>query len=120
MADTKGLFFFCRAKIRTRTSPLLPLHSLRYDARLTVAVEVDSVVTLPGTTAGAAFGVVVQMALAIATVAGASRSQAAQLAVLVHRVANPVDARIAADCLVRRVDQDHLVEPAREGEKRKK
>ena len=39
----------------------------------------------------------------------ARRSETALLAMLVHRVDNPVDARIAADGLVLRVDEDDLV-----------
>ena len=43
------------------------------------------------------------------TVLLAGRGEAARLAALVDRVADPVDARVAADGLVRRVDQDDLV-----------
>lgn len=50
------------------------------------------------------------MALARATVLASSRSQTAQLTVLVHSLADPVDARIAANGLVGRVNQDDLVE----------
>ena len=51
----------------------------------------------------------VLVALANATVLLASSSQAAHLAMLVHRVADPIDARIVADGLVERVHKDNLV-----------
>jgi hypothetical protein len=41
--------------------------------------------------------------------AAASGGQTAQLAVLHHRLADPVDARIAANGLVERIDKDDLV-----------
>ena len=40
----------------------------------------------------------------------AGRGDAAELAVLVDRVDDPVDARVATDGRVRRVDEDDLVE----------
>jgi len=49
------------------------------------------------------------MALALeATVLLASAGQAAQLAVLVHGVGDPVNARVITDCLVCRVHEDDL------------
>lgn len=48
------------------------------------------------------------MALVEATVLLASRRKAAGLATLVDRVADPVDAGVAADGLVLRVDEDDL------------
>ena len=44
-----------------------------------------------------------------ATTLAASRGEATQLAVLVHGVAEPVDARIISDHLVVNVDHDDLI-----------
>lgn len=78
---------------------------------LAVAVELEDVVALPGGAAGAALGLVVEVALAGTAVAAAGGGEAAQLAVLVHGRADPVDARIAADGLVGRVHKDDLKVP---------
>jgi hypothetical protein len=77
---------------------------------LTVAAEVEAVVALPGGTTAATLGLVVQVALAVAAVLAAGSGQAAELAVLVDGLADPVDARIAADGLVGGVHKDDLVE----------
>lgn len=60
----------------------------------------------PGGTSG---GVVVLGALAETTVLLALGGKAARLAVLVDGVADPVDASVATDSLVRGVDKDHFV-----------
>ena len=60
----------------------------------------------PGGTGG---GVVVLGALAETTVALALGGEATGLAVLVNGVADPVDAGVAADGLVRGVNEDDLV-----------
>lgn len=74
--------------------------------RLAVAAEREGVVLAPG---GTGRGMVVLGALAEATVALALGGEAARLAVLVDGVADPVDAGVAADGLVRGVDEDDLV-----------
>ena len=51
------------------------------------------------------------VARAEAAALAASRGEATELAVLVHRVAEPVDAGISADGLVVRVNADHLIVP---------
>ena len=50
------------------------------------------------------------MALAETTRALAGRSEAAQLAVLHHCLAHPVDLGVTTDGLVRRIGQNHLEE----------
>ena len=64
--------------------------------------------TFPGVSS-ASVGVVVAVALVETTALLAGGSEAARLAVLVHRVDDPVDAGIAADSLVLGVDEDDLV-----------
>lgn len=54
-------------------------------------------------------GLVVLVATAETTALLAGGGEAARLAVLVHRVDDPVDARVAADGLVLGVDEDDLV-----------
>ena len=46
--------------------------------------------------------------MTLATLA-ARGSEAAVLAMLVHSLRNPVDARVTLDCLMSRVNQDHLI-----------
>lgn len=53
------------------------------------------------------------MTFAQTTILAASRGVATQLTVLVHRVHDPVDARIATNCLVVRINQDHFEELVR-------
>lgn len=53
-------------------------------------------------------GLVETVTLAVTTVLLGSRGQATSLTALVDRVDNPVDARIATDSLVGRIDQDDL------------
>ena len=78
-------------------------------AGLAVALEAEGVLALPGRAPrGAALaGAVVAGAEPAALAAG--RGEAAELAVLVHRVAQPVDARVLADDLVVRVNHNALV-----------
>lgn len=75
-------------------------------SRLPVAAERERVVLAPG---GGLGGVVVLGALAEATVLLALRGKATSLAALVDGVADPVDAGVAADRLVRGVDEDDLL-----------
>ncbi len=75
-------------------------------SRLPVAAERERVVLAPG---GGRGGVVVLGALAETTVLLALRGKATSLAVLVDGVADPVDAGVAADGLVRGVDEDDLL-----------
>lgn len=76
--------------------------------RLSVTPERKGVVSLPGLSA-ASLGLVVTVTLVETTGLLAGGSEAAGLAVLVHGVDDPVDARILADGLVLGVDEDDLV-----------
>lgn len=64
--------------------------------------------SLPGLSAAGA-GLVVAVALVETTRLLAGGGETASLAVLVHRVDDPVDAGVEADGLVLGVDEDHLV-----------
>ena len=77
-------------------------------ADLTVSGQGHRVVALPLLSARATNGLVVAVALAETAGLLASGSEAAHLAVLVHRLGDPVDARVAADGLVLRVHADDL------------
>lgn len=76
--------------------------------RLSVAPEGEGVVSLPGLSA-ASLGLVVAVTLVETTGLLAGGGETARLAVLVHGVDDPVDARILADGLVLGVDEDDLV-----------
>ena len=90
-------------RLSTNCSPKLQSH------RLTVAAERQVVVLAPSRALGRArLGEVVALAVQAAVLA-AGRGKTAHFAVLVDRVADPVDARIVADNLVHRVNHDHLV-----------
>ena len=90
-----------------------PIYSLAQPHRisnpsLTVALEGQRVVLLPGGAPGAAV-LVAGVALDVEAAVGLSgRGEAAELAVLVDRVGDPVDAGIVADGLVHGVDKDDL------------
>jgi len=76
--------------------------------RLPVTLEGERLATLPvGTHRRATLGSAVGLA-AESTVGAASRGDPTKLTVLVGRGADPVDARIATDGLVGRVDHDDL------------
>lgn len=75
---------------------------------LAVAPQGQGVVPLPGLPA-AGRGLVVTVALVETARLLAGGGEAAGLAVLVHRVDDPVDAGVAADRLVLGVDEDDLV-----------
>mmetsp|Transcript_16026 Transcript_16026/g.25872 ORF Transcript_16026/g.25872 Transcript_16026/m.25872 type:complete len:249 (-) Transcript_16026:5-751(-) len=75
---------------------------------LTVTLERQKLVALPGAALGGASFVVVVALSAQTAVFAACRGEAAHFAVLVHGVADPVDSGVAADDLVHRVDHDHL------------
>ena len=77
--------------------------------RLSVAAERYHHVALPGGALRRADLARTVVAHAQATALAASRGETTQLAVLVHVVAEPVDARISAHGLVMRVNHDHLV-----------
>ena len=74
-----------------------------------VAPELRGVVLLPDGRDGRADFVGADALVEHATRVAAGRRDAAQLAVLHRRLADPVDARVAADAVVRRVDHDALV-----------
>lgn len=78
----------------------------RFSSRLTVATEGEGVVLAPSSSLG---GVVVLGALSDTTVLAALGGEATSLAVLVDGVADPVDAGVTTDSLVRGVDKDDLV-----------
>ena len=79
-------------------------------AGLTLSVHLLQLSSLPVGLDGAADGLAVSVTLAEAARSLAGRGETAQLAVLHHRVAYPVDLRICANGLVGRVDQDDLEE----------
>lgn len=81
--------------------------SLLMTPRLSVALEVESVVALPGLAATGG-GVVEAVTLSETTGLLAGGGEATRLAVLVDGGDDPVDAGIAADGLVLRVDEDDL------------
>jgi hypothetical protein len=75
---------------------------------LTVATKRDGLVALPGGPAGRS-GLVVSVAFAAqATVLLASRGEATELTVLVHRLAEPVDPWVIADSAVSNIHKDDL------------
>lgn len=74
---------------------------------MSVPPQGQSVVALPGLSP-ASLGVVVSVALVDAPALLARGSEPAALAVLVDRLDDPVDAGVAADGLVLRVDEDDL------------
>lgn len=78
--------------------------------RLTLAQQRDAVRALPGCVTRAADRLVEAVALAQTARLLACRRQTAQLAVLVHSIAQPVHLRVAADRCVGHVNKDHFVE----------
>ena len=82
-------------------------HTPKLAAHLSVAPQGEGVVALPGLSAST-LRVVVTVALVETTRLLASCGEATRLAVLVDWVDDPVDAGIAADGLVLRVDEDDL------------
>lgn len=76
--------------------------------RLSVALEVEGVVTLPGLAATSG-GLVEAVTLAETTGLLAGGGETAALTVLVDRGDDPVDAGVASDGLVLRVDGNDLV-----------
>jgi hypothetical protein len=84
--------------------------ALMLHLRLPVPAERERVVLLPHGAAGRPV-LVGGVALVAEPARGAPGARdAAQLAVLVHALADPVEARVAPDRLVHRVNEDHLVE----------
>mmetsp|Transcript_12927 Transcript_12927/g.19320 ORF Transcript_12927/g.19320 Transcript_12927/m.19320 type:complete len:275 (+) Transcript_12927:231-1055(+) len=95
-----------RGHATTAQPQTAPHHSAQ---RLTVAAELEGVAALPGGRRGATDDAIAAVAaLAQATARAAGRSEAAQLAVLVDGVGDPVDRRVAADGLVLGIHQDDL------------
>jgi len=82
-------------------------------APLALAVHLVRVATLPVGTARPADGLAVAVALAETARLAVGRRESAHLAVLVHRVDNPLDVRVAADGLVVGVGADDLKELVR-------
>jgi hypothetical protein len=74
---------------------------------LSVSLKVESVVSLPCLSATSGC-LVVSVTLAQTTRLLASGRKTTRFAVLVDWLNDPVDARIAADCLVLRVDENDL------------
>jgi hypothetical protein len=87
---------------RSKNHRKLPL------THLSVSLEVEGVVTLPGLSSASSC-LVVSVTLAQTTRLLASGSETTRFTVLVDWVDDPVDASITADGLVLRVDQDDLV-----------
>ena len=84
------------------------MHSTAHHC-LTVTLEREAVVVAPRRALGRArLGVVVPLASQTAVLA-ASRRQAAHLAVLVRRVADPVNTRIVSHALVHRFNHDDFI-----------
>ena len=75
---------------------------------LTVTTELERVALADGGVLAAALGLVVAVALALATAPLAGGGEATALAALVNGLGDPVDARVAADGLVLRVNGDDL------------
>jgi len=100
------------ANLRTKTPASLTMSSNTLprsssSTHLPVAPERQGVLSLPGLSA-TGLGVVVSVTLGNTTVVLASGGQTAEFAVLVDWVGDPVDAGIATDGLVLRVDEDDL------------
>ena len=80
----------------------------RLEDSLALAAEFERVPAQPVGAAGAALRLVELVALAEAAGLLAGGGETAQLAVLHHRSAHPVDLRVATDGGVRHVHHDHL------------
>lgn len=76
--------------------------------RLAVSSELEGVALADGGVLSAALGLVVAVALALATALLAGSGEAAALTTLVNGLSDPVDARVASDRLVLRVNRDDL------------
>ena len=100
--------FHSRQPIRLKQSTRRPTKHTTRSANLAVAPEREGVVPLPGLPP-AGSGVVELVSTAKTTALLASGSESTALAVLVDRLDDPVDARVAADGLVLGVDADDLV-----------
>lgn len=81
-----------------------------YRRALTIAVQLQGVAPLPGSTARASDGQVELVALAQAAALLSCGGQATHLPVLVHSLCDPLGVWIASDGLVEDVDQNHLEE----------
>ena len=88
-------------------TPLLDLYSSEsLPNRLSVSSEVHGVVSLPCATSGRTLDLVEAGPLAVATVLGASGSEASEFTVLHHWGDDPVDTGVTTDGLVLWVNQD--------------
>ena len=105
---TQDSLFHSRQPNRLKTSTRRSTKHSTPSAHLAVAPEGEGVVPLPGLPATSG-GVVVLVTTAETTALLAGGGKTTRLAVLVDGVRDPVDAGIAADGLVLRVDKDDLV-----------
>lgn len=78
-------------------------------SRLAVATKVDRVAALPGCATGAANSLVVFVPFPKTAVLATSRCKGTQFAVLVDRLADPVDTRIPTNGFVERINEYYLV-----------
>jgi len=100
------------SRVQIKARPVLAIAAKLPDEtsstlHLSVALEVEGVVALPGLAATGS-GLVEAVSLSETTGLLASGGETTRLAVLVNWGNDPVDARIAADGLVLRVDEDDL------------
>jgi len=83
---------------------------LRLHDRWPLALEGEGVASLPASLARAAVRLTEAVSLAQTARRLAGRGEAAELTVLVHRVANPLRLRVTTDSLVGSIDHDNFVE----------
>ena len=75
---------------------------------LSLAVHIQSVAALPASTSRAADRFAVAMTLAETTRLARSRGQTTHLAMLHHRLAQPLNVGVVADRSVERINTDHF------------
>lgn len=73
-------------------------------------MQLQGVASLPGRVTGSSDGLVELVALAQPAALLSRRGQAAHLSVLVHGLGDPLGVRVAPDCLMEGVYQNHLKE----------
>lgn len=84
------------------------LQSTKISIGLTISAQVKTVLAAPGGTTRSSDGLSVTVSLAQAARALASRGESAQLAMLLNRVADPVDLGVAANSVVVWIDANDL------------
>lgn len=109
LRNRAGYFVASKVNLRSGFQQQCPWSRKFLTKVLSIAFKRKLLITLPSATFGRASLIIVMSLAAKAAILAPSRRDAAHFAMFVHRIADPVDARVIPYDFMHRIDHDNFI-----------